>query len=79
MAMEEFEKKYREDMNLEEAMELALDAVYEATEGKTTVESVEIAVVERKTKKFRKLTDDEIAEHVEELLLRKPKETEEEE
>lgn len=72
-------KKYREDMNLEEAMELALDAVYEATEGKTTVESVEIAVVESATKKFRKLTDDEIAEHVEELLLRKPKETEGEE
>lgn len=60
-------------------MELALDAVYEATEGKTTVESVEIAVVESATKKFRKLTDDEIAEHVEELLLRKPKETEGEE
>ncbi len=76
--MEEFEKKYREDMNLEEAIELALDAVYEATEGKTTIESVEIAVVESQTKKFRKLSDDEISEHVEELLLRKPKETEEE-
>jgi len=78
MAMVEFEKQYREDMNLEEALELALDAVYEATEGKTTVESVEIAVVESSTKKFRKLTDDEIVEHVEELLLRKPKEAEEE-
>ena len=32
-------------MNLDEAMELALDAVYEATEGKTTVESAEIAVM----------------------------------
>lgn len=79
MAMEEFEKKYREDMTLEEAMELALDAVYEATEGKTTLESVEIAVVEGATKKFRKLTDEEMSDHVEELLLRKPKETEDEE
>lgn len=77
-AMEEFEKKYKEDINLEEAMELALDAVYEANEGKTTVESVEIAVVESKTREFRKLSDDEMNEHVEELLLRKPKEQEEE-
>jgi len=79
IAMEEFEKKYREDMNLEQAMELALDAVYEATEGKTTTESVEIAVIDVKTKKFKKLTDEEILEHVEELLIRKPKEEEEEE
>jgi len=56
-----------------------LDAVYEATDGKTTIESVEIAIVGSKTKKFKKLTDDEIIEHVEELLLRKPKETDEEE
>jgi proteasome alpha subunit len=79
MAMEEFEKKYRDDMNLEEAMELALDAVYEATEGKTTVESVEIAVIDSETKKFRKLSDDDLVDHVEELLIRKPKEEEEEE
>ena len=51
-------------------MELALDAVYEATDGKTTIESVEIAIVGSKTKKFKKLTDDEIIEHVEELLLK---------
>ncbi|MGF7118235.1 archaeal proteasome endopeptidase complex subunit alpha [Methanobacterium oryzae] len=79
IAMDEFEKKYREDMSLNEAIDLALDAVYEATEGKTSAESVEIAVIEYETKKFRKLTQDEIEEHVEELLLRKPKEEEEEE
>lgn len=78
VAMDEFEKKYREDMNLDQAMELALDAVYEATEGKTTAESVEIAVIEAETHKFRKLTDDDIVEHVEELLIRKPKEEKEE-
>jgi proteasome alpha subunit len=78
IAMEEFEKKYREDMNLEEAMELALDAVYEATEAKTTTESVEIAVIDEKNRKFKRLTDDEIVEHVEELLIRKSKEEEEE-
>lgn len=78
VAMEEFEKKYHEDINLEESIELALDAIYEATDGKTTKESVEIAVIEIKTKKFKKLSDEETAEHVEELLIRKSKEEKEE-
>jgi proteasome alpha subunit len=66
-------------MKLSEATELALDAIYEATEGKTTKESVEIAVVEEKNKKYRKLTEDEIEDLVEELLIRKSKEEGEEE
>jgi proteasome alpha subunit len=78
VAMDEFEKKYHEDIKLTEAIELALDAVYEATEGKTTTESVEIALIEAKDKKFKKLPDEDIADHVEELLIRKSKEEEEE-
>jgi proteasome alpha subunit len=77
VAMEEFEKKYAEDMTLNDAIELALDAVYEATEGKTTPESVEIAVIDAKDKKYRKLSEEEIKDHVEELLIRKEKEEEE--
>jgi len=78
IAMDEFEKKYKEGMKLNEAIDLALDAVYEATEGKTSAESVEIAVIDFETKRFRKLSEEEIEEYVEELLLRKPKEEEEE-
>jgi proteasome alpha subunit len=77
VAMEEFEKKYEEDMTLTDAIELALDAVYEATEGKTTPESVEIAVIDAKDEKYRKLSEEEIKDHVEELLIRKEKEEEE--
>lgn len=77
VAMEEFEKKYEEDMTLTDAIELALDAVFEATEGKTTPESVEIAVIDVKDKKYRKLSEEEIKDHVEELLIRKEKEEEE--
>ena len=79
VAMEVFEKDYTEDITLADAMELALDAIYEATEGKTTNESVEIAVIEQKTHSYRKLSDDEMSEHVEELLIRKSKEDEIEE
>ncbi len=76
IAMNEFEKKYREDMTLRDSIELALDAVYEATEGRTTSESVEIAVIHAEDKKFKKLSEDEINEHVEELIIRKKKEEE---
>lgn len=78
IAMDEFEKKYKEDMKLAESIELALDAVYEATEAKTTAESVEIAVIDSKDRKFRRLSEDEVSELVEELLIRKSKEEKEE-
>lgn len=70
-AMEEFEKKYVDDINLNDAIELALDAVYEANDGKTTSESVEIAVIDVNEQIYKKLTEEEIKNHVEKLLLRK--------
>ena len=70
-AMEVFEEFYKEDLTLDEAIDLALDAVFEATEGKTTTESVEIAVIERSTKKYRKISDEEVDNYVESLLNRK--------
>ncbi|MCL2157356.1 MAG: archaeal proteasome endopeptidase complex subunit alpha [Methanobrevibacter sp.] len=70
-SMEVFEEFYKEDMNLDEAIDLALDAVFEATEGKTTAESVEIAVIETSTKKYRRISDEEVEKYVESLLNRK--------
>ena len=69
-AMDVFEDDYKDDLTIDEAIDLALDAVYEATEGKTTAESVEIAVIDKETKKYRKISDDEVAAHVELLLAR---------
>jgi proteasome alpha subunit len=69
-AMDVFEENYKDDLTIDEAIDLALDAVYEATEGKTTAESVEIAVIDTQTKKYRKISDDEVANHVEALIAR---------
>ncbi|MDR0900571.1 MAG: archaeal proteasome endopeptidase complex subunit alpha [Methanobrevibacter sp.] len=69
-AMEVFEENYKEDISLNEAIELALDAVYEATEGKTTAESVEIAVIDKNSKKYRKVPEKEVIAHVDALLER---------
>ncbi|MCL2115186.1 MAG: archaeal proteasome endopeptidase complex subunit alpha [Methanobrevibacter sp.] len=70
-SMEVFEEFYKEDLSLEESIDLALDAVFEATEGKTTGESVEIAVIEKSTKKYRRISDEEVNKYVESLLNRK--------
>ncbi|WP_295722012.1 archaeal proteasome endopeptidase complex subunit alpha [uncultured Methanobrevibacter sp.] len=69
-AMEVFEEKYDSDLSLDAAIDLALDAVYEATEGKTSKDSVEIAVIEKSTGKYKKLTDEEVTNFVESLLKR---------
>jgi len=70
-AMEVFEEFYEENLSLDEAIDLALDAVFEATEGKTTAESVEIAVIETSTKKYRRISEEEVDKYVDSLLNRK--------
>ncbi len=69
-AMEVFEEKYDSNLSLDAAIDLALDAVYEATEGKTSKDSVEIAVIEKSTGKYKKLADEEVTNFVESLLER---------
>ncbi|RBQ22924.1 Proteasome subunit alpha [Candidatus Methanobinarius endosymbioticus] len=69
-AMDVFEENYKEDLTINEAIDLALDAVYEAPEGKTTAESVEIAIIDKDSKKYRKISDEEVVNHVDALLAR---------
>ena len=78
-AMAVFEENYDEECTLEEAIELGLDALYEATNGATTENSVEIAVIEVATQAYRKLSDEEVAKYVEALIERNAEEEEEEE
>jgi len=78
-AVDVFEECYEEDLSLEDAINLGLDALYEATEGKTTEQSVEIAVIEVATQAYRKLSDEEVSEYVKALLERKEEDEEEEE
>lgn len=77
-AMDVFEERYEEDLSLKEAIDLGLDALYEATEGRTTEQSVEIAVIEVATQAYRKLSDEEVSKYVEALLERNAEEEEEE-
>lgn len=76
-ALEVFEENYTNDLTMDDAIDLALDGVYEATSRKTTEDSVEIAVIRADDGKFQKLDDDIVKLHVDFLLERK-KEAEEE-
>ncbi|WP_409201003.1 archaeal proteasome endopeptidase complex subunit alpha [Methanobrevibacter sp. DSM 116169] len=76
-AMDVFEDKYEEGMSLDAAIDLALDAVYEATEGKTSAESVEIAVIEKDTEKYRKLSQEEVSSYIDQLVEKKSNDEEE--
>jgi len=70
IAMEIFEKKYREDLNKEEAIKLALEILYEVTEGKLTKETVEIAIIDAESKTFYRLSAEELEKYIEETKSR---------
>ena len=53
-----FEKNYRENMSLDEAIEMGIKAIQKGSKGKLIPDAIEIAVVD-KTEKFRRLSLDE--------------------
>ena len=63
-ASEVLEKNYREDMTLEEAIKLSLRALGSAMEGGLSPDKVELAVVDVKTKRFDKLSKEDVAKYL---------------
>jgi proteasome alpha subunit len=66
-AMEFFEKNYKDELSMDDAINLGIRALYEATEGKLEAKAVEIGVVNR-DKKFRKLSIEETSQHVKKVI-----------
>lgn len=64
--MEIFEEKYKEDMSMNDAVMLGLEALKKATEGEPNVQSVEIGIV-REGEKFSKLEAKELEKYVNKL------------
>jgi proteasome alpha subunit len=62
-AMEYFEKNYREDLTMEEAIDMGIKALSKGTEGKLNPEATEIGVVD-KNFKFYILPQDETNKYV---------------
>jgi proteasome alpha subunit len=64
---ETLERRYDEKMSLDDASLLALEALGAAIGGKLKPEKVEMALISTKTKKYKKLSRDDIAKRVEQL------------
>ncbi|MBR2558650.1 MAG: proteasome subunit alpha, partial [Methanobrevibacter sp.] len=77
-AMEIFEDKYEDEMSLEDAINLALTAINEATDHDTTSNNVEIAVIKIEDEKYVKLPRDEVQKYLDELIQDDEEEAEEE-
>lgn len=78
-AMELFEERYKEDIVITDAIELALEALNNSTEEKIKESTIEVAVVDSKTKTFKKLSSDELKSYIKKVLKKAPKEEEKKE
>ena len=73
-ALELFENKYEDDISLDDAIDLAIEGIYKATDGKVADDSVEISVVDKETAKYRKLDSETIEGYVKKVVDRKEEE-----
>ena len=68
-AMDIFEEKYEEDLKLDDAIILALTAINEATDHDTTSNNVEIAVIKIEDEKYVKLSQEEVQNYIDQVLV----------
>ncbi len=66
--MEVFEKKYRDDIDLEGAIILGLEALHSTAEGVFNASTIEVGIIELGTKKFRKLDPSEVEKYVNQVI-----------
>lgn len=60
---EYLEQKYRDDMNLEDAAVLAVEAIYLVSEDKAGTQHIKMAFIDKQTKKMRRTTQEEIEKY----------------
>ncbi len=75
---EMFEEKYDEDISLEDAILLGLEALYRVTEGKIDVTTVDAGLAESEKKEFRILSADELEPYIKKVKERNEKAAKEE-
>ena len=68
--MDVFEEEYKDDMTLDESIELALKAINDATEHDTSSNNVEIAVISAEDNSYSKLSDEEVQKYIDDLMAK---------
>ncbi len=76
--MEVFEKDYKENMTIDESIELALNAINESTDHETSSDNVEIAIITKENPKYTKINQEEVQKYIDELIAEDEDEDEEE-
>jgi len=66
-AMAYFEEKYKENMTLDESIDMGIKAIYKGYKGKLNPDAIEIAVIDIK-EKFRILSHDESKDYVKKAI-----------
>ena len=66
-----FEQKYSDDVSIDDACVLAIEAIYLVSEDKTGTKHIKMAIIDTDTKKMRRLTEKEIDKYAEKAA--KPK------
>ena len=61
-------------MTLDEAIELALTAINEATDHETSSDNVEIAVITKKDPSYKKISSEEVQKYIDELVAKRESE-----
>ncbi|RAP51620.1 MAG: proteasome endopeptidase complex, archaeal, alpha subunit [Methanosphaera sp. rholeuAM270] len=76
-ALELFEDKYDDNLSLDEAIDLAIEGIYKATDGKVADDSVEISIVDKESATYKKLDAESIETYVTKVVERKEQEKKE--
>lgn len=58
------EERYNKEINLNEAIKLAIETIKLASEGSLSASNVKVAIVSSDTKVFRRLSDEEVQKHL---------------
>ena len=70
--MEMLENRFNVDMSLDDAIVLGIEALYKSMESKGELPTIEIGIIDDKTRKFKKLTEAEVKAYVEKAGVIKP-------
>ena len=65
--MELFEQRYDHDLKLDNAIVLAMEAIYQVSEDKTGVKHIKMAIIEKDTGRLRRLSEAELEKYAEKV------------
>ena len=70
--MELLENRYSTSMSIDEVILLGIEALYKSMESKGEMPTIEIGIIDDKTRKFRKLSEKEVQQYIEKSGVVKP-------